>query len=1042
MLSSRLAVAAVAAEPTRMFAVPAGEAVETLRLIARQGEAEIVFLTETVRGVRTRPVHGSFTLREALNRLLASTPLSVTQDPKTGGLSVERTQRTPLSSAVADPKTTTMNTRTPRPRSFAALLVAAIAGPNSDAQTSPAPAGNDATVTLSPFEVRTEKDTGYTATSTLAGSRLNTSLRDTPAAISVFTKEFLDDIGAINVTEALEYGLNGSRDTTDYTGNVASSNDLVFQLRGFTGASLGRNYFAWSLSSDSYNIERLDFARGPNSILFGIGGPGGIINTSTKRALIGSKTNEVRVRAGSWDDYRGTLDFGRTLVPGKLAARLNLLWQDRDGWREFDRLERTGAALALTFRPFKGTEIRFDGEYGDVKQVVAQPWPAQERLQPWLDAGRPLSATFGAAAAGTGNNTARQFIYDPLGGAGPISWFGGRVTNTGPTSPALGNNTIAITDWSLIPRKATLTGPGFTGDYFFYNYAFFVEQRLGDFALEAAFNRQSEQRQQHRPQVFNDVALRGDPNAFLPNGRPNPGAGKLYTDGQLQVDYRDQVRTDWRFTGSYALDLRKRSAWLGSHTLAGLLTRRENVGRDDGFNEVNLTPAGDAFYPRDLTNANNQIRRRTYLDFSTSDPDRRGMLDPRKYPINGQNGVTSGLVRTRDASRNDLTRTDSSMAAFQSRWFDGRVVLTGGWRKDKQAVWGSTADLNGDGSTNDDRDPVTRTFPVRSRVASANRSEGDTRTYGIVVNATKQVGLFYNNANNFVPQSDRDIFNNLLGNRKGEGEDMGVRLTLLDGKISGSVSRYKTAEVNRSVGRDNAYINAMNALWQALGKVDQFADTGSRDSQDTDGKGWEYDFTANPTPSWRVSLNFAQTKQITTNIQPRNGAYVEANRAEWTRASALLMPTGFGLPTNATGATALSTIDALYAGFKQSEGQTRRQLRQNTGNFFTSYTIRRGDSRLNGLTLGGGVQYRGDAVVGYDSSRNNAPIYGGAYTLVNAMAAYNLRLSGKYRVRLQLNVDNLLNEDKLQVIDADQVRAYRYVFQTPRRWSITSTVTF
>src|SRR3954469_10929805 len=69
--------------------------------------------------------------------------------------------------------------------------------------TTPA-ADEEKRVELSPFEVRTDKDTGYTATSTLAGSRLNTSLRDPPAAISVFTKEFLDDIGAINVTEALE----------------------------------------------------------------------------------------------------------------------------------------------------------------------------------------------------------------------------------------------------------------------------------------------------------------------------------------------------------------------------------------------------------------------------------------------------------------------------------------------------------------------------------------------------------------------------------------------------------------------------------------------------------------------------------------------------------------------------------------------------------------------------------------------------------------------------------------------------------------------
>src|SRR5687768_11541582 len=190
-----------------------------------------------------------------------------------------------------------------------ASLVCLILPAVLSAQVTPAvrPPTSEEAVTLSPFEVRTDKDTGYTATSTLAGSRLNTALRDTPASISVFTKEFLDDIGAINVVEALEYALNGSREFTDMTGNVVTTNDVVFQFRGFTGASLGRNYFAWSLSSDSYNIERLDFSRGPNSILFGIGGPGGILNTTTKRARIGSSINEVRLRVGSWDDYRGSI---------------------------------------------------------------------------------------------------------------------------------------------------------------------------------------------------------------------------------------------------------------------------------------------------------------------------------------------------------------------------------------------------------------------------------------------------------------------------------------------------------------------------------------------------------------------------------------------------------------------------------------------------------------------------------------------------------------------------------------------------------------
>src|SRR5688500_15184578 len=59
-------------------------------------------------------------------------------------------------------------------------------------------AGQDP-VTLNPFEVVSDRDVGYTATATMAGSRLNTLLKDTPASISVLTAEFLSDIGAFQL---------------------------------------------------------------------------------------------------------------------------------------------------------------------------------------------------------------------------------------------------------------------------------------------------------------------------------------------------------------------------------------------------------------------------------------------------------------------------------------------------------------------------------------------------------------------------------------------------------------------------------------------------------------------------------------------------------------------------------------------------------------------------------------------------------------------------------------------------------------------------
>jgi outer membrane receptor protein involved in Fe transport len=1009
----------------RTFNIAAGPAETALRTFAIQSQRELLYSTHVAHAVRTNAVQGEFTAEEALDRLLAGTVLVLSR--MDGVLRITR-----------DPAPRASRTAT-RVRQFFARP----APPSTEIE-------ENLTITLSPFEVQTGRDTGYVATNTLAGSRLNTALSDTPASISVFTREFIEDIGATNVTEALEYSLNGAQDLTDATGNLITTNDLLLQFRGFTGASLGRNYFAWSLSSDSYNLERLDFSRGPNSILFGIGGPGGVLNASTKRAQIGADTHEVRFRIARFDDRRAHLDTSTTLVPGILAARVNLVYQDKKDWREFVGAERKGAALATTWRPLRNTVIRFDGEYGDVNQVVAQPWPAQERYQKWIDAGSVIAVRFGEPVSGTGANNSRQFVYDPESKLGPISWFGSRVSSAGPTAPSLGNNTAAVTDERILPRTSAVTGPGFRGDHYFYNYAVFIEQRVGSFALEAAFNRQSEQREQYRPQVFNDVALRFDVNAVLPNGEPNPNVGRLYTDGQLQVDYRDQVRDDYRLTGSYELDLRPHHRWLGKHIFSGLLARRDAWNRNDGLNEVNITPDVSASFPLDLTDPANLIRRRTYLDFSSSTASIRGLHDPRLHPISSH-GVRSGLARIRDASTNELTRIDSKMAALQSTFLQGRFVFTGGLRVDHQRAWGSTSDLNGNGTSSDDRDPVTRTFPIRQRNARPTYAHGTTRTYGAVLHPTSWLSLFYNNANNFIPQAaERDIFGRPLGNRLGRGEDAGIRLQLLEGRITPSLVYYRTEEVNTAVGRDNAFINAIDTIWQTLGSTNRVAALASRDSQDNRGKGWEFELTANPTAQWRLSANLSRTDQRRANIQPRDGAYIEANRALWNHSgdlpaiilAAAIPPFDSQTGQPATIRTALRTVDQLYAGFRQAEGQSRRQLRKYQGNLFGSYDFAANAGWVSRWRVGGGLNYRGKAVVGYDTTRSNAPLYGSDYLLLNVMLARSFKLSSTLRLRVQLNVDNVLDESDPIIADANQDRVYRIILKAPRRWSLTTGISF
>ena len=86
----------------------------------------------------------------------------------------------------------------------ATSLLAQPATTHRESASSTPPAQEDV-VQLSPFTVSATQDTGYQATSTLAGTRLNTPVKDLGASISIYTKDFLTDIGATSSSDLLIY---------------------------------------------------------------------------------------------------------------------------------------------------------------------------------------------------------------------------------------------------------------------------------------------------------------------------------------------------------------------------------------------------------------------------------------------------------------------------------------------------------------------------------------------------------------------------------------------------------------------------------------------------------------------------------------------------------------------------------------------------------------------------------------------------------------------------------------------------------------------
>lgn len=168
------------------------------------------------------------------------------------------------------------------------------------AQAQDAPAsGEEGVIELSPFLVDAGDQNGYLTTSTLAGTRTKTRLIDIGSAVSVVTSAMLEDAGATDINDVLAFLPNAEgQDTYSYGGesvngwfasaesgvNIAGANagslreSGLDRTRGLGKVDVARDFFVTKIPFDAYNVESVTMIRGPNSILFGLGSPAGVLD--------------------------------------------------------------------------------------------------------------------------------------------------------------------------------------------------------------------------------------------------------------------------------------------------------------------------------------------------------------------------------------------------------------------------------------------------------------------------------------------------------------------------------------------------------------------------------------------------------------------------------------------------------------------------------------------------------------------------------------------------------------------------------------------
>jgi iron complex outermembrane receptor protein len=380
VLAAQLAVA----EPVS-FAIDAQDASTALTEFARQANRQLLFQFEHVKGVRTQAISGQYEPAEAIRLLLAGTGLVVST--REGGVLVVDADTNESARAV---DLTSRSGVAPRTESGSLLRLARSAESPSTALTAAvADEAPDGEVVVTGLRQKT------------VATKLNVELRDLPQAVTIIPREVIDELAIIRV-EDVGYATVGVQPVSPYTGGVS----LGFFVRGFRGAAILVNgYDAGVVSGSSSTvldfstIERVEVLRGPASVLYGQGNPGGIVNVTTKRPQerFGAGADLLFGAGGGDGSRRATVDVTGPLMSEKLLFRFNAALEDSDSFRAFAGDERRLAAPSLEWQPREDVTVNVDyvrdrftytvDRFAGTSQELIQNLPLRRNLaEPWLGA--------------------------------------------------------------------------------------------------------------------------------------------------------------------------------------------------------------------------------------------------------------------------------------------------------------------------------------------------------------------------------------------------------------------------------------------------------------------------------------------------------------------------------------------------------------------------------------------------------------------------------------------------------------------------------
>lgn len=554
-------------------------------------------------------------------------------------------------------------------------------------------------VQLSPFTVETGDDSGYYASNTLSGTRLNTKIEDLASSITVVTKQQMMDTAALDINDIFLYEANTEGTGTYTEFSVGRNGDVIDsvqgnpqtanRVRGIASANTAIGNYASNsrIPIDPYNIDAVEISRGPNSNIFGLGNASGTVNVIPSRANLQRDTNSIQARVDSYGGHRGSVDFNRPLIANKLAVRASAVFENRGFERKPSKETTRRQQVMFTYQPFKNTTIR--GSFENYNQFARRPNSTTPRdtTTYWQSVGSPTwdPVTFtakvngvsvgqfaqnrdgqlpmGLFAQGTGfYNRPSMFV----GADGVEYWSVNRTTSTanantpntsvrflesgtdiqrlrGSTLPLF--TTPGISDQSLYDwENVNYVAPNYNKDraktFNVEIEQFFLNTPMHLLAGQAGWFRQDSDNYSRNFISGNSSILYVDVNERLLDGQPNPYFLRPYIGAsEPSIFDRPSLNDNYRGQLAYRLDLTKAKnrfvAALGTHQFAGYGEYREITNGTYRYREVVLS---DHTWVNTANRANSAAAARAYFRYYLGDNQGQGVdyAPPALYDAAGE----------------------------------------------------------------------------------------------------------------------------------------------------------------------------------------------------------------------------------------------------------------------------------------------------------------------------------------------------------------------------------------------------------------------